>query len=119
MPEAEHHALSKRLNERCLCTTLDRKLLDETVSLAVNDPAFNVEQLESRPNLLSNVLVFLSSDDIAQLIPDCTSGFSIEPLFQYLNQSQRYRNYGRAKDEASCAKGQDAADCANESWNGV
>ena len=67
MPTAEHHALSERLNQRCLCTTLDRKLLDETVSRAVNDPAFNAEQLDSRPNLLSNVLVFLASDDLAQM----------------------------------------------------
>ncbi len=65
MPTAEHHALSERLNQRCLCTTLDRKLLDETVSRAVDDPAFSAEQLENRPNLLSNVLVFLASDDLA------------------------------------------------------
>ena len=56
-----------RLNQRCLCTTLDRKLLADAVGRAANDPAFNVEQLESRPNLLSNVLVFLSSDDIAHM----------------------------------------------------
>ena len=67
MPTAEHHALSERLNQRCLCTTLDRKLLDETVSRAVDDPAFNATQLESRPNLLSNVMVFLTSDDLAQM----------------------------------------------------
>ena len=67
MSIAEHHALSERLNQKCLCTTLDRKLLDETVSRAVDDPAFNAEQLDSRPNLLSNVLVFLASDDLAQM----------------------------------------------------
>ena len=67
MPPAERHAISDQLNQRCLCTTLDRKLLAETVRRAVNDPAFNAEQLESRPNLLSNVLVFLSSDDLAHM----------------------------------------------------
>ena len=60
-------ALSNRLNQRCLCTTLDRKLLADTVGRAVDDTVFNVEQLESRPNLISNVLVFLSSNDIAQM----------------------------------------------------
>ena len=59
--------LSSRLNQRCLCVTLDRNLLAVTVGHAVDDPSFNVEQLESRPNLLSNVLVFLSSDDIAHM----------------------------------------------------
>lgn len=67
MPTAEQLELSDRLNLRCLCTTLDRKLLDDAVNRAVSDPAFNVEQLESRPNLLSNVLVFLASDDLAQM----------------------------------------------------
>ena len=67
MPITEQHALSDRLNQRCLCTTLDRNLLADTVGRAVDDPAFNFEQLESKPNLLSNVLVFLSSDDITQM----------------------------------------------------
>ena len=67
MPVTEQHALSDRLNQRCLCTTLDRNLLADTVGQAVDDPAFNVEQFASRPNLLSDVLVFLSSDDIAQM----------------------------------------------------
>ena len=67
MPIAKQQVLSERLNQRCLCTTLDRKLLAETVSRAVNDPAFNAEQLESRPNLLSNVLVFLDSVDLAHM----------------------------------------------------
>ncbi len=60
-------ALSNRLNQHCLCTTLDRKLLAEAVGRAADDPAFNMDQLESRSNLLSNVLVFLSSDDIADM----------------------------------------------------
>jgi hypothetical protein len=67
MPETGQPEVSDRLNQRCLCTTLDRKLLADTVGRAVDDRAFNVEQLESKPNLLSNVLVFLSSDDIAQM----------------------------------------------------
>ncbi|MFN0194954.1 MAG: hypothetical protein ACKVP5_23745 [Aestuariivirga sp.] len=67
LPVAGQHALSDRLNQHCLCTTLDRRLLDDAVGRAVDDPAFSVEQLESRPNLLSNVLVFLSSDDIAHM----------------------------------------------------
>ena len=67
MPTAERHAISDQLNQRCLCTTLDRKLLAENVRRAVDDPAFSVEQLESRPNLLSNVLVFLASDDLAHM----------------------------------------------------
>ncbi len=67
MPVAEGNAISDRLNQKCLCTTLDRKLLVDAVDRAVGDPAFNAEQLESRPNLLSNVLVFMASDDLAQM----------------------------------------------------
>ncbi|MFN0192980.1 MAG: hypothetical protein ACKVP5_13565 [Aestuariivirga sp.] len=59
--------LSGRLNQRCLCITLDRKLLAETFERTADDPAFSMGQLESRPNLLSNVLVFLSSDDVAHM----------------------------------------------------
>lgn len=68
---AEHRpgegTLSDRLNQHCLCTTLDRKLLQDSVGRAANDPAFNMEYLVSRPNLLSNVAVFLSSDDIVHM----------------------------------------------------
>lgn len=67
MPVTGQPEVSDRLNQRCLCTTLDRKLLADTVGRAADDPAFNVEQLESRPNLLSNVLVFLSSNEIGQM----------------------------------------------------
>ena len=65
-PEGEP-PLSGQMNQRCLCITLDRKLLAETVGRAADDPAFDTEQLESKPNLLSNVLVFLSPDDIAHM----------------------------------------------------
>ena len=65
-PEGEP-PLSGQLNQRCLCITLDRKLLAETVGRAADDPAFDTKQLESKPNLLSNVLVFLSPDDIAHM----------------------------------------------------
>ena len=60
-------ALSDRLNQGCLCITLDRKLLADTVGRAAGDSAFNIDQLGSRPNLLSNVMVFLSSDVIAEM----------------------------------------------------
>ncbi len=67
MQESGQPEVSNFLNQHCLCTTLDRNLLADNISRAVDDPAFNVEQLESRPNLLSNILVFLTSDDIAQM----------------------------------------------------
>ena len=60
-------ALPDRLNQGCLCITLDRKLLADTVGRAAGDSAFNIDQFGSRPNLLSNVMVFLSSDVIAEM----------------------------------------------------
>ena len=84
MPETEQPALSDRLNQHCLCTTLDRKRLEDAVGRAVDDPAFNVEQLESRPNMLSNVLVFLSSDEFVNMqgIVDAIEAAARLPAYQ-------------------------------------
>ncbi|ASJ73642.1 hypothetical protein [Granulosicoccus antarcticus] len=84
MTETEQLALSDRLNQHCLCTTLDRKRLEDAVGRAVDDPEFNVEHLESRPNLLSNVLVFLSSDELANMqgIVDAIEAVARLPFYQ-------------------------------------
>ena len=60
-------ALSDRLNQRCLCVTLDRKLLEETVDRETADSAFSLTLFSNRPNLFSNVPVFLSSLALAEM----------------------------------------------------
>lgn len=59
--------LSDRLNQRCLCVTLDRKLLADVVDRETSDAAFSVSLIENKPNLFSNVPVFLSSLAIAEM----------------------------------------------------
>lgn len=63
----EARALSDRLNQRCLCVTLDRKLLADTVDRETGDPAFTINQIGKRPNLLSSVSVFLPAPAIAEM----------------------------------------------------
>ncbi|MDH4985080.1 hypothetical protein QEZ47_05910 [Aminobacter anthyllidis] len=60
-------ALSDRLNQRCLCVTLDRKLLADAVDREMADPALSFNLIGNKPNLFSNVPVFLSSAAIAEM----------------------------------------------------
>ena len=59
-------ALSNRLNQRCLCVTLDRKMLADAVARET-DPALTFDLVGDRSNLFSNVPVFLSSAAMAEM----------------------------------------------------
>ncbi len=49
-----------RLNEACLCTTLDRSALRESLDAEVGSPGFASELTRSRPSLFSSVPVFVA-----------------------------------------------------------
>ncbi|MEX0627709.1 MAG: hypothetical protein WEB63_05625 [Cucumibacter sp.] len=49
----------ERLNQSCLCVTLDRNVLGRALDGAAGEPGFFKTLAEQRPNLFSNVPVFL------------------------------------------------------------
>ena len=63
---------SDRLNQTCLCVTLDRVALGEALEREARDPAFVETFIRPRPHLFSNVPVFLSADAVAEM-QECVS----------------------------------------------
>ena len=59
--------LSDRRNERCLCVTLDRKLLADALNKEAEDPAFSLKLFGERSNLFSPVQVFLSAGELSRI----------------------------------------------------
>lgn len=67
-PEAAADALPcAHLNRDCFCIALDRAALDRAIERQAGDPEFRARYLKSRPNLFSNVPVFLAASDIAAM----------------------------------------------------
>ena len=60
-------SVSDRLNRTCLCITLDRAALGKALEREAGDPAFVETFIRPRPQLFSNVSVFLSADAIAEM----------------------------------------------------
>ena len=60
-------SVSDRLNQTCLCVTLDRVVLGEALEREARDPAFVETFIRPRPHLFSNVPVFLSADAVAEM----------------------------------------------------
>lgn len=60
-------SVSDRLNQTCLCVTLDRVALGKALEREAGDPAFVETFIRSRPYLFSNVPVFLSADAVAEM----------------------------------------------------
>jgi hypothetical protein len=60
-------SISDRLNQTCLCVTLDRVALGEALAREARDPAFVETFIRPRPHLFSNVPVFLSVDDVTEM----------------------------------------------------
>ena len=58
---------SDRLNQTCLCVTLDRVALGKALEREARDPAFVETFIRPRPYLFSNVPVFLSADAVAEM----------------------------------------------------
>lgn len=61
-------ALSARLNQECLCITLDRDALCQALELEVEDPDFCATFIRSRPNLFSGTPVFISESEINEML---------------------------------------------------
>jgi hypothetical protein len=61
------HSRSDRLNQTCLCVTLDRVALGKALEREAGDPAFVEKFIRPRPHLFSNVPVFLSADAVAEM----------------------------------------------------
>jgi len=60
-------SVSDRLNQTCLCVTLDRVALAKALEREAGDPTFVETFIRQRPYLFSNVPVFLSADAVAEM----------------------------------------------------
>jgi hypothetical protein len=61
------HARSERLNQNCFCIALDRGSLYDALENATGDPAFCETFIRPKANLFSNVPVFLSATEVAEM----------------------------------------------------
>jgi len=59
--------LSKRLNQNCFCVTLNRGSLCEALEREAGDPAFCETFIRPKAHLFSNVPVFLSATEVAEM----------------------------------------------------
>jgi hypothetical protein len=60
-------AISTRLNRNCFCITLDRAALYAALDQEVGEPGFCEAFMKSRPNLFSNVPVFLAASVLGEM----------------------------------------------------
>ncbi len=58
---------SGRRNERCLCVTLDRKLLADALNKEAEDTGFSLRLFGERSNLFSPVQVFLAAGELSRI----------------------------------------------------
>lgn len=61
-------AISARLNRNCFCITLDRAALCAALDQEAGDPGFCEAFMRSRPNLFSNVPVFLAASAFGEMV---------------------------------------------------
>lgn len=59
--------LSSRLNQECFCVTLDRRSLCEALELQAGDPEFCETYIHPKAHLFSNVSVFISASEVAEM----------------------------------------------------
>lgn len=59
--------LAERLNQNCFCVTLDRGSLYEALEHEASDPAFCEIFIRPKAHLFSNVPVFLSATEVAEM----------------------------------------------------
>jgi hypothetical protein len=70
-PDAPHQGarpVSERLNQGCLCITLDRTALGLALEQQVDDPEFGAAFIKTRPHLFSSSPVFISQTDISEML---------------------------------------------------
>ena len=58
---------SQRLNQNCFCVTLDRRSLCEALEYEAGDPEFCETFIHPKAHLFSNVLVFISASEVAEM----------------------------------------------------
>lgn len=63
----EHRVYSERLNQHCACLSLDREAFRDALRAGSGDAAFVDELVATRPHLASNVSVFVSRHDAAEM----------------------------------------------------
>lgn len=68
LPKVAIRSVSERLNQECLCITLDRDALCRALEREVSDPDFCATFIKTRPHLFSNAPVFLSVSDTNGMI---------------------------------------------------
>ncbi|MDP2357025.1 MAG: hypothetical protein Q8M31_13325 [Beijerinckiaceae bacterium] len=66
-PPGSVQTLSERLNKHCFCITLDRGALCEALELEAGDPEFCETWIGPKATLFSNVPVFLSAEEVAEM----------------------------------------------------
>lgn len=66
-PPGSVQTVSERLNKNCFCITLDRGALCEALELEAGDPAFCETWIGPKATLFSNVPVFLSAKEVAEM----------------------------------------------------
>ena len=59
--------LSDRFNQNCFCVTLDRRSLCEALELEAGDPEFCETFIRPKAHLFSNVPVFISAGEVAEM----------------------------------------------------
>ncbi|MEC5325832.1 hypothetical protein [Aurantimonas sp. A3-2-R12] len=63
----QDQTLSDRLNQNCFCVTLDRRSLCEALEQEARDPEFCETFIRPKAHLFSNVPVFLSASEMAEM----------------------------------------------------
>ena len=58
---------SERLNQNCFCVTLDRRSLCEALEHEAGDPEFCETFIRTKAHLFSNVPVFISASEVAEM----------------------------------------------------
>ncbi|WAP68398.1 hypothetical protein [Jiella pelagia] len=59
--------LSDRLNQNCFCVTLDRRSLCDALEQEAGDPEFCETFIRPKAHLFSNVPVFISAGEVAEM----------------------------------------------------
>lgn len=77
-------ATADRLNQSCVCITLDQRVLTSAFERETDDVTFRATLLETRPHLFSNVAVFVSSLMFEQIlaIVRATEAVSLQPAYR-------------------------------------
>jgi hypothetical protein len=83
---------SARLNQECLCITLDRDALSQALAREVGDRDFYATFIRTRPHLFSNTPVFISDCETNEMlgIVRAISGYG-RKLFEAVTWRRRLR----------------------------